>query len=132
MELIDKVRQYAAIKAQLSEIQDREKTLKAELREAVMQQGEQDAKGSLVLDISDEVSGVSKMVQQRRVSKVFNPDKAESLLIEKALLERCTTMVPVLDEQEILAARYEDLLTDEDIDSMFPEKESFAFLFVQD
>ena len=41
-------------------------------------------------------------------------------------------MVPVLDEEEILAARYADLLTDEDIDSMFPAKETFAFLFVQD
>jgi len=132
MELIDKVRQYAAIKTQLAEIQEREKALKAELRETVMELGEEDAKGSFVLDISDEISGVRKMIQQRRVSKTFDPDKAENLLTDKNLLERCTTMVPVLDEQEILAARYEDLLTDDDIDSMFPAKESYAFVFVQD
>ena len=132
MELIDKVRQYAAIKTQLAEIQEREKALKAELRETVMELGEEDAKGSFVLDISDEISGVRKMIQQRRVSKTFDPDKAENLLTDKNLLERCTTMVPVLNEQEILAARYEDLLTDDDIDSMFPAKESYAFVFVQD
>jgi len=130
MELLDMVRQYAAIKNQLKEINDREKELKDKLRAAVLEQGETDDNGSTPLEIED-VPGVEKIVNQRRVSKYFDPETAERLLEEKGLTERCTIMVPILDEQEILAARYEDLLTDEDIDVMFPSKESFAFIFVQ-
>ena len=130
MELLDMVRQYAAIKNQLKEINDREKELKDKLRAAVLEQGETDDNGSTTLEIED-VPGVEKIVNQRRVSKFFDPETAERLLEEKGLTERCTIMVPILDEQEILAARYEDLLTDEDIDTMFPSKESFAFIFVQ-
>ena len=130
MELLDMVRQYAAIKNQLKEINDREKELKDKLRAAVLEQGETDDNGSTTLEIED-VPGVEKIVNQRRVSKYFDPETAERLLEEKGLTERCTIMVPILDEQEILAARYEDLLTDEDIDVMFPSKESFAFIFVQ-
>ena len=132
MDLIDKVRQYAAIKAQITEIQSREKSLKEDLRQAAIDLGIEDDKGSFILEIDDSVSGTKKIVNQRRVSKTFSPEIAEEILTKKELLERCTTMVPVLDEEEILAARYADLLTDEDIDSMFPAKETFAFLFVQD
>jgi len=37
-------------------------------------------------------------------------------------------MVPTLDESAIMAAFYEGYLTEEDIDAMFPAKESFAFI----
>lgn len=126
------VRQYAAIKSQLDEINSRERQLKEAIRQQVMELGIVDEKGSVSLDVDDKLSGVSKIVNQRRVSKRFDPSVAEDLLTEKGLLERCTMMIPALDEEEILAARYEDLLTDEDIDTMFPASESFAFIFVKD
>jgi hypothetical protein len=34
----------------------------------------------------------------------------------------------VLDESAIMSAFYEGYLTEEDIDTMFPAKESFAFI----
>lgn len=130
MELIDVVRQYATIRAQIKEITDREKLLKEQLREHLLNEGEVDDKGSYVLEIDDEMSKVAKVINQRRVSKQFDPDAAEAILTERNLLDRCTVMVPILDEGEILASRYEDLLSDEDIDKMFPAKESFAIVVV--
>ena len=132
MELLDLVRQYSAVKQMLNDVSDREKKLKEELKSIVLESGELDEKGSTSLEVDDEISKVRKLVQQRRVSKSFDPDAAESILKEKGLFDRCIEMVPALDEQEILAARYEDLLTDDDIDAMFPAKESFAFMVVID
>jgi hypothetical protein len=37
-------------------------------------------------------------------------------------------MVPMLDEAEVMACLYEGLLTEEEIDEMFPKKVSYAFL----
>ncbi len=37
-------------------------------------------------------------------------------------------MIPTLDESAIMAAFYEGKLSEADIDSMFPEKITYAFL----
>jgi hypothetical protein len=37
-------------------------------------------------------------------------------------------MVPMLDESEVMACLYEGLLTEEEIDSMFPKSVSYAFI----
>ena len=55
-------------------------------------------------------------------------DLAEAILINKGIKDQCIKMVPTLDEGAIMAAFYEGYLTEEDIDTMFPSKESFAFL----
>jgi hypothetical protein len=127
MDWQSKVRQYAELKKQLAEIADREKQLKEEIRNIAIENGNVDDKGSYHLEVSN-IPGVTRIINQRRVSKPFDPDAAEALLEEKNLLERCTVLVPILDEQEILAARYEDLLTDADIDTMFPVKDSWALI----
>jgi hypothetical protein len=127
MDWQSKVRQYAELKKQLAEIADREKQLKEEIRNIAIENGNVDDKGSYHLEVFN-IPGVTRIINQRRVSKPFDPDAAETLLEEKNLLERCTVLVPILDEQEILAARYEDLLTDADIDTMFPVKDSWALI----
>lgn len=88
--------------------------------------GEADSKGHLVVSIDDEQSGVSKVTRQRRVSKNFDQPSAYDILVAKNLEERCTKQVTVLDEEAIMSAYNEGLLTDEDIEKMFPEKVTWA------
>ena len=58
----------------------------------------------------------------------MNSNAAEELLESRGLLDQCVQMIPVLDEEEIMKAYYEGELDEEDIDTMFPEKESFALI----
>ena len=37
-------------------------------------------------------------------------------------------MMPVLKEDEVMACLYEGLITEEEVDKMFPKKVSYAFL----
>lgn len=122
------VRQNAMIKARLDDLTSLQSKIKKDLTEALDELGEEDDKGHIVLPVDDEVSGVNNVIRQRRVSKVLDIEVAEELLKERGLHERCITMVPVLNEDEIMAAYYDNLLTEEDIDKMFPSKVTWALV----
>lgn len=126
--IVSLVRQHVELKAQLALAAEREKELKSRITEILKSEGEPDVRGSLSLEIDDKISGVSKVVWQKRVSKSLDMEAAEDLLEAKDLLDRCVTMMPVLDEEEIMKAYYEDLLTETDVDAMFPEKISWALI----
>jgi len=120
-------RQYVALRNEVGVLTDRQSELKKRLLGA-MDTVDPDDKGHRVLEFDDAVVGTIKMTKQRRVSKTLDMDIAEAVLTKKGIKEQCVKMVPVLDEAAIMSAFYEGYLTEEDIDSMFPAKESYAFL----
>jgi hypothetical protein len=126
--LRQEIRQYVALKDEVTSIEARVATLRKRILTAVEDLGETNEKGSLVLPINDSASNTASVVKQRRVSKVFDEDKADNLLKEKGLFESVTKTVTILDQDAVMAAYYDGKLTDEDIESMFPEKVSWALI----
>lgn len=124
--------QYDALVAEQKLIEERVQELKKRLIEILKTQGAEDDKGSLHVFINSADTAINEIVYQRRVSKPLDMNAAEEVLASKNLMERCLTMKPVLDEQEIMAAYAEDLLDDSDIDTMFPAKETWAFVTKRD
>jgi hypothetical protein len=106
-------------------------TRQTELKNRLMKEldgAEADMNGHRVYEFSDEHFGDVKLTKQRRVSKSLNMEVAEEILNRKGIKDTCIKMVPVLDEGAIMSAFYEGYLTEEEIDAMFPAKESYAFL----
>jgi len=126
-ELKDNIRQYLALKDQLDLITKRQTEIKQRLIE-VVDAVEADDRGHRVLSVEDETVGEVTLTRQRRVSKSLNMDVAEEILTKKGIKDTCIKLVPVIDEGAIMAAFYENYLTEEDIDLMFPSKISYAFL----
>ena len=102
--------------------------LKAFLSNLVETEGEEDDKGHLWYTLEQEVDGYRSLQRQRKVSQSLDPAEATRILGEKGLAERCYTWQPVLNEDEVMACLYEGLLTEEDVDTMFPKKIIWAFL----
>jgi len=128
-ELLDLARQHAMYKARADDINSSVSEVKAKINEGIDQFGYTNDSGHRVVDIDDtDVSGISRLMQQRRVSKTLDMQVAEELLREKGIYDKCVTMVPILDESEIMAAYYNEELTEEDIDKMFPSKVSWALV----
>lgn len=121
------VRQYKALKDEQTMIAEREKNLKTRITTLLEEVGQEDDRGSKSVDV-DDVPGVAKVTWQRRVSKSLDMEAADKILLEKGLEERCIVMVPAINEQEIMAAFYEDLLTEQDVDTMYPEKVTWALV----
>lgn len=122
------VRQYKGIKDEQAMFAEREKELKARITKILEESGEVDDRGSKRLEVDDDVSGIASITWQRRVSKNLDMETADKILTNKGLESRCIVMVPAIDEQEIMAAFYEDLLTESDVDAMYPEKVTWALV----
>ena len=127
-ELKDLVQQNSVLKGRLDELTSLQSQVKKSLNSGVNELGEADDKGHIVVEINDSVSGINRVMRQRRVSKSLDINVAEELLAERGLQDKCIKMVPVLDEDEIMSAYYEGLITEEDIDKMFPAKVTWALV----
>jgi hypothetical protein len=117
------VKQYLSLKSEIDLLVDRSNTLKERLKADVQELGKTDERGHVVLEMED-----VKLTNQRKVSKNLDMDIAEKVLREKNIYDKCVKMVPVLQENEILACVYTGELSESDIDEMFPAKVSYAFL----
>ena len=127
-ELVHHVRENVLLKERIDELTALQNDVKKQLKQAIEDLGEVDDRGHVVIEIEDDVTGIRKVMHQRRVSKNLDIELAEEVLKEKGIHERCLTMVPVLNEDEIMAAYYENLITEEDIDKMFPSKITWALV----
>lgn len=127
-EMVDLVRQNATLKDRIDSTLSIQNEVKNKLREGIKELGETDDRGHVVVEVNDDLTGIKKVINQRKVSKSLDMDVAEEVLKEKGLHERCVMMVPVLDEEAIMAAYYEGLVTEEDIDKMFPAKVTWALV----
>ena len=59
---------------------------------------------------------------------MLNEKSAESILRDKNIFEACTKQITVLDPDVIMSKYYDGELTDDDIDTMFPEKIVWALV----
>jgi hypothetical protein len=125
--LIADTRQYLALKDQIDFLTKRQSEIKQRLVDTVSLE-EPDDKGHRVIKIEDETVGDVTLTRQRRVSKNLDMTIAEDLLTVRGIKDTCIKMIPTLDEAAIMAAFYEGYLSEEDIDTMFPAKETYAFI----
>lgn len=122
------LRQYLSLKGEVELLTNRINTLKTRLTEHVETNGQTDDRGHVTLSVEDPIKGEVTLTKQRRVSKNLDITTAESLLAERGIKDQCIKMVPTLDDSAIMAAFYEGKLSEADIDSMFPEKITYAFI----
>lgn len=122
------LRQYLSLKGEVELLTNRINTIKARLTEHVETNGQVDDRGHVNLSVEDPIKGEVTLTKQRRVSKNLNIDVAEKLLEERGIKDECIKMVPVIDDAAIMAAFYQGKLSEADIDSMFPEKVTYAFI----
>jgi hypothetical protein len=126
--VLSKVQQFLTIKRQLDDLTKEQAELKTFLSNLVDTEGEPDDKGHLWYSLEQEVDGYRSLQRQRKVSQSLDMQEANRILKEKGLDSRCFVMQPVLNEDEVMSCLYEGLLTEEDIDTMFPKKIIWAFL----
>lgn len=88
-------------------------------------------KGHLIHELPEpiEVNGVkyTGFMKQRKVSQVFDEEKAEALCTEKGFdLEEYTTRV--IDQDKVVRLYAEDKITDEEFNSLVSDEEGWAFV----
>ena len=63
----------------------------------------------------------------RRISTPLNWERTIAFLQRKNMVKECTTTEVVINEDALLAAAFTGRITDEELQTLYDEKESFAF-----
>ena len=129
--LISKARKYAFLKSQLEFIEKEQKEIRSELFTDIDTAGYTDDKGNVVLELPEVVEGFGSIMKQRRVSKKFDKDKAEEIIEAKGLQDKLFKTVQVVDEDALMAALYNDELTEAEIDEMYPQSVIWALVMLK-
>ena len=126
--VLGKVRNFIHLKNKIDDLTKEQSQVKSYLSDLVDTEGEADDKGHLWYPLPEEIEGYRSLKRERRVSQGLDLDEAERILKDKGLDGRCFRTMPVLDEDAVMACLYEGLLTEEEIDTMFPKKITWAFI----
>ena len=123
------VHQYRMLQDRIKEIQALQKPLNASIVEEIDAAGFRDDKEHMWIQFEQPMFGVRALQHQRKVKVGLDMEAAIELLKARGLSDRCLVMVPALNDDEVAAARFEDLLTDADLEIMFPKTITWALVF---
>jgi hypothetical protein len=93
---------------------------------AMLEEIEPDSDGHRTLVLDEPIQGYGSIIYQRRVSVAPDVDRIMELLEELDLIDQCTEIKRVPDEDAIMAAVYAGKLPEERLKEMYPQKETFA------
>lgn len=127
-DLAAQAREYVIAKKQIESLEKRQKELREKLFAHIEENGEQDDKGNLILELPDDVDDFVAITKQRRVTRKIDEDVAFDIIDQKGLREKLVKIVEVVDEDALMAALYNDELTEEEIDEMYPQSVVWALV----
>jgi hypothetical protein len=127
-DLIARAKKYSFLKSQLDYLEKEQKSLRLDLFEDLDSKGEEDDKGNIVLELPEEVDGYVSIIKQRRVARKIDEDKAEEIITARGMEETLYKTIRVVDEDALMAALYNDELTEAEIDEMYPQSITWALV----
>lgn len=124
-DLHTQIREYAQVKATMEIMEARAKELRDKLFAQLDTEGYEDEKGNIQLDLPEAIDGIIRLEKQRRVTRKLNEPKAEEIL-EANGLEEVFELKKVVNEDALMAAFYENKITEDELDQMFPASTIWA------
>jgi hypothetical protein len=126
--LIKDAREYSFLKQQIEFLEKQQKEVRERLFTTLDEMGETDDKGNIIVELPEEVNGFAAVVKQRRVSRKIDELVADEIITEKGMEEQLYKTIRVVDEDALMAALYNDELTEAEIDLMYPQKIVWALV----
>ena len=126
--LIKDAREYSFLKQQIDFLEKQQKEVRERLFSTLDEMGEVDDKGNIIIELPEEVNGFGALVKQRRVSRKIDELVADEIITEKSMEEQLYKTIRVVDEDALMAALYNDELTEAEIDFMYPQKIVWALV----
>jgi hypothetical protein len=120
------VREYVKIKSSMEIFEARSKELREKLFSVLDDEGLEDEKGNLQFDLETAVDGVVRLEKQRRSTRKLNEFRAEEIIDELGIGDDVYEMKRVINEDALMAAFYQDKISEEQLDEMFPVNVTWA------
>jgi SMC interacting uncharacterized protein involved in chromosome segregation len=120
------VREYVKVKATLDFMDTRREELRKKIFSHLEQEGFEDSDGNLLVEFSSPIDGIARVEKSRRNSRKLDEAAADAIIAEKGLENEAYKTIRVIDEDALMAMVYEDKVTEEELDLMFPVKVTWA------
>ena len=114
------VREYVRCKESIDALDKRTKVIREKLMATLEEDGLEDANGNIVYEFDAPIDGVVRLEKQRRASRKLDEEKAEEIIEATGIADEVYKMVRVIDEDALMAQFYEEKITEEQLDEMFP------------
>ena len=113
--------------------------LKKQLMTVLEQEGEEDTDGHRHLDLPSpleyteyktgkpKLKIVTGIDRKKRTTQSLNEERTMAALKERELLDRCTEVIVVIDEDAVIGANYEGLIPDDVMEKLYEKTENYAF-----
>lgn len=118
--LTSQIREFVKLKEAVAHMEARQDELKAKLYAAMDSSGYEDDKGNIQLELDEPVDGVWRLEKQRRTKRKLDEARAEQLLADLGLTEEVYELKPVINEDALMAAFYEEKISEEQLDEIYP------------
>lgn len=122
------LREYMKLKASLEFMETRKSELREKLFSQIEEYGYEDDKGNLTLELDTGIEGVARLEKSRRVQRKLDELAAERIIEETGIGDDVYKMVRVIDEDALMACVYQDKITEEQLEEMFPAKIIWALM----
>jgi uncharacterized protein YicC (UPF0701 family) len=123
-------REMIVLKKNKAALEAREKELKEVLMEMLDRLGRPYGSDGqhLTIDFPTQIRGFARFVRRVSVSQTVDEMTAEAIARDHGLYDRLFKPVMQLDEDAVLVARQQGLLTDEELERMFPKKRVYSLV----
>jgi len=127
--LREEVSAWYALKQQANLLNEEMESRKNRIKAVVQKYGETDPEtGSLFLKLGDPLhNGIAELKNQCQTSHRMNEEVTEEILEAKGLWDEMVEWVAVPDEGRIRAAFYDNKISQDELDRMFPTRVQYAF-----
>ena len=130
-DLTSQISEYVKLKASIDGLEARQSELRKKLFAAIEDGGFEDDKGNIQLELGSVIDGVYRLEKQRRTKRTLDEARAEALLEELGLADDIYEMKPVLNEDYLMAAFYEEKITEDQLEEMYPLSITWALRTVK-
>ena len=114
------IKEFIRVKASLEILESRQKELRDKLFSIIDLQGDVDEKGNIQLVLDEAIDGIVRIEKQRRASRKLDELKADEIIADLGIGDEVYEMKRVINEDALMAAFYEEKITEAQLDEMFP------------
>jgi hypothetical protein len=120
------IREYIKLKSTMTVMETRSKELRDKIFEYLDAEGEEDTSGSFGIYLDQEVDGIVRLQKTRRTKRVLDESTADAIIEQAGIADDVYEMKRVISEEALMAAFYEEKISEEQLDSMFPVTVTWA------
>lgn len=131
--MLRKATEFINLREELQQVTARKEQTRDWLKQRLQNSGYVDHDGNQWFDLPDGYGEYRHLKNEKKVSTTINVERLKNLALDKGVEARVIRkeVIEVIDQDEIYVLYQENIITEEELDSLFDEKVTYALNVVK-